>query len=171
MTGIVVWFTGLPSSGKSRLAERVWGQLCAEAVPCCVLDGDRVRELIQPKSGYGERSRDDFYMTLGSLACELSRQGLVVLVPATASQQAYRDHARGFAPAFVEVWLDAGLEECRRRDAKGLYARFARGQVQGLPGEDEPYEIPAAPDVRASGYEDDAAFEKLLSRVRAIRSK
>lgn len=170
MTGIVVWFTGLPSSGKSRLAERVWVQLRAEAVPCCLLDGDRVRELIRPRPGYEGQPRDDFYFTLGGLAGELAKQDLVVLVPATANQQAYRDHARGLAPAFILVWLDSGLVECRRRDAKGLYARFARGQVQGLPGEDEPYEVPAMPDVCASGAEDDAAFEQLMARVRGIRA-
>ncbi|MES1174533.1 MAG: adenylyl-sulfate kinase [Myxococcales bacterium] len=134
MSGIVVWFTGLPSSGKSRFAERVRQRLAERGLRCCLLDGDRVRDLLQPKPGYSEQEREDFYVTLGNLAAELAGQGFLVLVPATASKRSYRDHARQRAPEFLEVWLDADTEECRKRDAKGLYARFARGEVQGLPG-------------------------------------
>lgn len=165
MSGIVVWFTGLPSSGKSRLAERVRQRLIEQGLPCCLLDGDRVRDLLQPKPGYSEREREDFYLTLGNLAAELAGQGLVVLVPATASKRSYRDHARRRAPEFVEVWLEADTVECRKRDAKGLYARFARGEVQGLPGEDEPYEEPDAPDLRAFGAQDEAAIASLVQRL------
>ncbi|MEO6599082.1 MAG: adenylyl-sulfate kinase [Polyangiaceae bacterium] len=165
MTGIVVWFTGLPSSGKSRLAERVQSRLAEAGRACCLLDGDRVRELWQPKPGYGAHERENFYVTLGNLAAEIAQQGLVVLVAATASKRSYRDHARKRAPAFLEVWLEANAEECRKRDAKGLYARFARGEVQGLPGEDEPYEPPESVDVRAFGAEDDAALELLMQRL------
>ena len=165
MTGIVVWFTGLPSSGKSHLAERVQGRLRDRGQACCLLDGDRVRELLQPKPGYGDREREDFYATLGNLAAELAQQGLIVLVPATASKRAYREHARQRAPRFLEVWLEVDPEECRRRDAKGLYAQFARGEVQGLPGQDEPYEPPTSPDVRAFGAQDEHALERLLQKL------
>jgi adenylylsulfate kinase len=165
MAKVVVWFTGLPSSGKSRLAQRLQQRLAERGLTCCLLDGDRVRNLLQPKPGYTAREREDFYVTLGNLAAEIAQQGLPVLVPATASKRSYRDHARRCAPEFIEVWLEADAEECRKRDAKGLYARFARGEVQGLPGEDEPYEVPEAPDVRAFGAEDEAALELLVQRI------
>src|SRR3954469_17831002 len=80
MTGAIVWFTGLPSSGKSRLARRVQARLALERRPCCLLDGDRVRSLLHPQPGYSSAERDDFYLTLGGLALELAQQGLVVLV-------------------------------------------------------------------------------------------
>ena len=167
MTGIVVWFTGLPSSGKSRLAARVQSRLVESGRACCLLDGDRVRDLLQPRPGYSAREREDFYVTLGNLAAEIAQQGLVVLVPATASKRSYREHARARAPEFIEVWLEVDAEECRKRDAKGLYARFARGEVHGLPGEDERYEPPESADVRAFGAEDETAFEFLVQRLSA----
>src|SRR5882757_7467144 len=97
MNGAVVWFTGLPSSGKSQLARRVRARLDHEGKACCVLDGDRVRELIKPTPGYAPRERDQFYETLGGLAVELAEQGLIVLVPATAHRRAYRAHVRARA--------------------------------------------------------------------------
>ena len=169
MAGMVVWFTGLPSSGKSSFAGRVQQRLLESGRACCTLDSDRVRELLKPMPGYTEPERDDFYTTLGNLAGQLAQQGLVVLVPATSSKRSYREHARFHAPHFIEVWLDAGLEECRLRDGKGLYARFARGLVTDLPGEDVSYEPPTSPEVRASGGEDDHALEQLLLRLGAPR--
>ena len=160
--GVVVWFTGLPSSGKSTLANRVRARL-GEA--CCVLDGDRVRQLLHPSPGYGASGRDDFYVTLGDLAAELARQGLVVLVPATANRRAYREHARAHAPHFVEVWLDSPLDECCTRDAKGLYASSREGNIRALPGEDAHYEAPESADIHASGAQDDAALELILHRL------
>lgn len=165
MTGVVVWFTGLPSSGKSHLARLAQRRLFERGQACCLLDGDRVRELLRPKPGYGAQEREDFYVTLANLAAELAQQGLLVLVPATASQRRYRDYARSRAPEFLEVWLDTDAQECRKRDAKGLYARFARGELQSLPGQDEPYEPPLAPDVRAGGGEDASALERLLEHL------
>ena len=117
MTGAVVWFTGLPSSGKSQFAWRILAQLEMAGRPCCLLDGDRVRQLLHPMPGYSARERDDFYLTLGMLAVELSSQGLVVLVAATAHRRIYRERVRALVPSFVEVWLNAPLHECRARDA------------------------------------------------------
>jgi len=165
VTGGVIWFTGLPSSGKSYLARRVRSRLELEGKACCVLDGDRVRELLRPKPGYAPSERDAFYETLGALAVELAEQGLIVLVPATANRRAYRDRIRARAPHFIEVWMTASLEECRLRDAKGLYAHLAEGEIRGLPGEDLVYEAPEHAEVTARGGEDDEALLKILHCV------
>ncbi len=162
MNGIVIWFTGLPSSGKSRLAARAQAELCRSGRACCTLDGDRIREILQPKPGYSPAARDDFYSTLSGLAAELARQGLVVLVPATANLRRYRAQARAAAPRFAEVWLNAKVEECRRRDAKGLYAAYRAGTVHGLPGEDVIFEEPESPDIQARGGEDALALREIL---------
>ena len=162
MSGVIVWLTGLPSSGKSHLARRLQARLTRDGVACCTLDGDRVRSLLRPPPGYSSGDRDDFYLTLGSLALELAQQGLVVIVPATANRRAYRDQIRARAPRFVEVWMTAPLDECRLRDAKGLYAHFAKGEVHGLPGEDLPYDHPEVPEVTAQGGEDDQALLQVL---------
>ena len=166
MSGVVIWFTGLPCSGKSQLARRVQARLAHEAVPCCLLDGDRVRGLLRPEPGYSATERDNFYMTLGNLALELAQQGLVVLVPATANRRLYRDQVRARAQRFIEVWMTAALDECRLRDVKGLYANFAKGEVQGLPGEDLVYEAPELPEVTARGAEDEEALTQVLRCLR-----
>jgi adenylylsulfate kinase len=166
-TGAIVWFTGLPSSGKSHLARRVQARLEHEPVHACTLDGDRVRAVLRPPPGYSAAARDDFYLTLGGLALELAQQGLVVLVPATANRRLYRDQIRERSTRFIEVWMAASLTECRLRDAKGLYAHFAGGQVHGLPGEDLIYESPESPEVTARGGEDDDALLQILHRLKS----
>jgi adenylylsulfate kinase len=168
MTGAIVWFTGLPSSGKSRLAGRVHTRLAAECLPCCVLDGDRVRALLRPRPGYSTPERDDFYDTLGNLAVELAQQGLITLVPATANRRQYRDQVRSRAPHFIEVYMIASLEECRLRDAKRLYAQFSAGEVQGIPGEDLAYEAPDSPEVTAKGGDDDQALLQIVQSLVAL---
>src|SRR5262245_27228141 len=104
MSGVIVWFTGPASSGKSTLAERVANALEAEARPHCVLDGDAVRTALVPHPGYDVAARADFYETLTRLAVLLAGQGLIVLVPATAHRRAFRERARALAPRFVEVF-------------------------------------------------------------------
>lgn len=142
MSGVVAWFTGLPSSGKSTLAQAV-AALLRPAVPVAVLDGDEVRAALRPTPGYDDASRDAFYETLARLAALLARQGLAVLVPATANRRRFRERARHLAPAFLEVFVDTPLEECRRRDPKGLYA----SGLPLVPGSGAAYEAPEAPEV------------------------
>lgn len=138
--GVVVWLTGLPSSGKSTLARDTASLLGDRAV---VLDGDEVRASLVPAPGYDEPGRAAFYESLARLAATLAKQGKIVLVPATAHRRAFRDQARNLAPDFFEVFVDTPAALCRRRDAKGLYAA-APG---GLPGLEVSYEPPLEPDL------------------------
>lgn len=151
MTGVgaVVWLTGRPGSGKSTLAARIALQLRQNRTPVAVLDGDEIREALVPRPGHDAQARHDFYLSLGRLAAVLARQGLVVLVPATAHRRIWRDTARDRAPRFIEVHVDTPLEECRRRDPKGLYADAAA--QPDLPGVGVPYEPPLHAEVVAAG--------------------
>jgi adenylylsulfate kinase len=171
MGGVVVWFTGLPAAGKSTLAEEVLRRLQAEHVPVCMLDGDQVRTCMVPPLGYIGRARDGFYATLARLAAMLARQGLVVLVPATAYRRDYRDAARELAPAFVEVFVRATTQECAARDPKGLYLDAGSGKLRGLPGVDLEYEAPAHADVIADGGKDPAAVPAVLARIATERAR
>lgn len=162
MNGAIVWFTGLPSSGKSHLASRVRAELVSRNSSCCMLDGDRIRSLLHPRPGYSGSERDAFYLTLGELALELAEQGLIVLVPATANRRVYRDRIRTRSARFFEVWLTATTEECRARDSKGLYAASSQQQLSGLPGADLAYEPPEFPDVQARGGEDERALADII---------
>jgi adenylylsulfate kinase len=153
VTGVVAWFTGLPSSGKSTLAANVAGELRLRGVEAVTLDSDEVRAALVPKLGYDEASRAQLYGTLARLAALIARQGHVVLVPATAHRRAFRDAARSLSPAFFEVFVDTPLDECRRRDTKGLYAANAAL----APGAGVEYERPVAPDHVAHPGDDAAA--------------
>ncbi len=160
MTGVVAWFTGLPSSGKSTLAAAVATELRARGVDAVMLDSDDVRAVLQPPLGYDEAARAALYATLASLAALVARQGHAVLVPATAHRRAFRDDARTRAPQFLEIFVDTPLDECKRRDAKGLYAA---GNA-AVPGAGVAYEPPAAPDVRV-GPGDDGAAAQIAQRI------
>lgn len=153
--GIVVWFTGLPASGKSTLAARVRERL-APRHSCVVLDSDAVRRVLDA-TAYEAIDRDAFYRRLAIMAGSLAREGHVVLVAATANLRAHRERARICAPRFLEVWVRTPLVDCEARDPKGLYARARAGDAPVLPGVGAPYEPPFAPDVIADGGFDDAA--------------
>jgi adenylylsulfate kinase len=165
MKGAVIWITGLPSSGKSLLAERAWRRLLHEKRPCVLLDGDMVRDALRPAPGYDEAGRQSFYETLAHLSTSLARQGHVVLVPATAHLRSFRAMARKLAPHFIEVYVHATPDLCAQRDPKGLYARARAGEIAGLPGVDVVYEPPESPDVVALGGYDEEAVGKIVRAV------
>jgi adenylylsulfate kinase len=164
MSGVVIWLTGLPSSGKSTLALAVRDELRRTGSTACVLDGDVIRRLVMPQLGYAEQDRDAFYERLSQLAAELARQGLIVLVPATAHRRRYRSRARALAAHFVEVWVTTSLAECRRRDTKGL---FASSRHADLPGQGADYEEPEHADVTAEGAGDLTAIARIAALARA----
>lgn len=166
MNGAVVWFTGLPASGKTTLARAVHDRLAAYR-SCVLLDSDELRDILGA-STYKPAARDAFYAVLADLATMLARQGHVVLVAATAPRRAYRDRARTRAPRFVEVWVQTSLAECEARDPKHLYARARAGQAPTLPGVGEAYEPPLAADVTASGGHDRAAVDALVDLLLGV---
>lgn len=163
--GAVVWVTGLPASGKSTFARRLRERLAALGRPAALLDGDAVRAALHPRPGYDPAARAAFYETLGDLALLLAGDGLVAVVAATANRRAFRDRVRARAPRFVEVHLAVAAETCAARDPKGLWARARAGAAPELPGAGREYEPPAAPEVVATGGEDDAAVDAALAAL------
>lgn len=166
--GVVVWLTGLPSSGKSTLARGVAERERARDEPVLLLDGDEVRDAIVPGHGYDDASREAFYETLARLASLGASQGLVVIVAATAHRRAHRARARALAPAFVEVFVDVPLVECERRDAKGLYAAARAAGGGTMPGLGAAYEIPERPEVRVAAGDPDPV-PAIVGALRAAR--
>jgi adenylylsulfate kinase len=163
--GVVVWFTGLPASGKSTLALALAAPLRQRGRATLLLDGDELRDLLVPAPGYDEAGREAFYTTLGRLACLAAHQGLIAIVAATAHRRTWRDRAREAAPRFIEVHVATAVDECRRRDPKGLYAR--QDAAVALPGAGLPYEPPRAPEIVASSGRDPAAIAALLALLGA----
>jgi adenylylsulfate kinase len=148
--GFVLWITGLPSSGKSTLAEGVAARLRARGRATLVLDGDAVRARVRPSPGYDPAGRDAFYDTLAGLAALAAAQGLLVLVPATANLRSFRARARARCPEgrYAEVFVDTPADRCAARDAKGLYRGTREGAVSNVPGAGAVYEPPEAPALR-----------------------
>jgi len=169
--GAVAWFTGLPASGKSTLARRVRDQLADGGRAAVLLDGDEVRRVLVPAPGYAPAERDAFYATLARLAALLAHQGHTVLVAATAPRRAHRAQARALAPRFLEVHLTTPAAECRARDPKGLWAAAKAGTAPELPGAGAPYEPPEAPELTASGGEDEAAAASVAARLAGLAER
>lgn len=163
----IVWFTGLPASGKSTLARRVQAHFTRTGRAAVLLDGDELRDILGAHS-YAPEDRDRFYRALGALAALLAHQGIAVLVAATAPRREDRDRARAAVigdGVFVEVWVKTPLAECEARDPKGLYAQARRGEAIELPGVGVAYEPPLVPEVIADGGLDEAAVAAIECRL------
>lgn len=162
---VVVWLTGLPSSGKTTLARVLARALAGHGRASVVLDGDEVRDALVPHPGYTHEARDAFYDTLGRLAALVARQGVVALVPATAPRREHRAWARERAPHWVEVYVSTPLGTCEARDDKGHYARARAAATNTMPGLGSPYEVPDDPDVVATP---DEPHDELALRIVAL---
>ena len=164
--GFCLWFTGLPSSGKSTLAAALAQALAEQGTHCQILDSDALRKRLLPEAGYSDEERARFYDLIVFLAELLTRNGVNVLIAATAPRQAQRDAARTALTRFAEVYVRCAPSVCRARDPKGLWAQAAAGEIAHLPGAGAPYEAPVAPDLTL-----DTAVETLEeSLVRLLKA-
>ena len=146
-----VWLTGPPASGKSTVARALSEALRRRNVPAVILESDALRAILTPEATYEPGERDRFYAEVADLAGLLVRQGVPVIVDATAPRRAHRDRLRAAVRDFFEVLVATPHEICVRRDPKGLYARARGGDAPHLPGATEAYEAPEKPDVVVSG--------------------
>jgi bifunctional enzyme CysN/CysC len=144
-----IWFTGLSGSGKSTIANLLDKRLYAEGRHTYVLDGDNVRHGLNRNLGFTEADRVENIRRVAEVARLMVDAGLVVLVSFISPFAAERAMARSlFAPGeFIEVFVDTPIEECERRDAKGLYAKARKGELKNFTGIDSPYEAPSQADV------------------------
>jgi adenylylsulfate kinase len=148
--GVTVWFTGLPSAGKTTIAGLVGRRLAEHGLPVEVLDGDVVRAHLSRGLGFSKADRDENIRRIGYVAGLLTGHGVTVLVSAISPYRAVRDEVRAAIECvggFVEVHVATDLATCRARDVKGLYAKHARGELRGLTGVDDPYEPPLTPEL------------------------
>ncbi|WCN02088.1 adenylyl-sulfate kinase [Streptomyces sp. M92] len=159
--GATVWLTGLPSAGKTTIARELAGRLRAEGSRVEVLDGDEMRSCLSAGLGFGRAERETHVQRVGLVAEVLARNGVIALVPViapyAASRAAVRERHANSATAYVEVHVATPVDVCRTRDVKGLYARQAAGEISGLTGVDDPYQIPKAPDLRIETHRQTAA--------------
>ena len=148
-TGVTVWFTGLPSSGKTTLAHALAKRLADEGYDRVeVLDGDLAREHLTKGLGFSREDRAENVRRIGWVASLLARNGVIVLASVISPYRDDRDAVREMhGERFVEVHVATPLEVCAERDVKGLYAKQRAGELTGLTGVDDPYEAPLRPEV------------------------
>jgi len=144
-----LWFTGLSGSGKSTIANLLDKRLHAEGRHTYILDGDNVRHGLNRDLGFTEADRVENIRRIGEVAKLLVDAGLIVIVSFISPYRAERQLARDlFQPGeFVEIYVDTPLEECERRDVKGLYAKARRGELKNFTGIDSAYEVPEDPEI------------------------
>jgi len=145
--GTVLWFTGLSGAGKTTTAAYVRDRLLERGRHVELLDGDELRTTICKGLGFSREDRLENAKRIVYVANLLSRHGIDVLVSAISPYREMRAHARERLPGFIEVYVQCALEECERRDVKGLYAKARRGEIPSFTGISDPYEEPAAPDI------------------------
>ena len=145
--GFTLWLTGLSGAGKSTLAAAVSKELRDRGIPVEVLDGDEVRQNLSRGLGFSREDRDINIRRIGYVAKLLTRNGVAVITAAISPYRAIRDEVRESIGAFLEVYVKASLDECIRRDTKGLYARALAGELPQFTGVSDPYEEPLSPEL------------------------
>jgi adenylylsulfate kinase len=148
--GFTLWFTGLSGSGKTTIAHLIGPELDRRGLVVEYLDGDTVRTRLSKGLGFSKEDRDTNIERIGWVAARLTRQGGAVIVAAISPYEETRRKARAMVEefgGFVEVHIQASVEECARRDVKGLYQKAFAGEIKGFTGVDDPYQVPVNPEL------------------------
>ena len=146
MKSFVLWFTGLSGSGKSTLADSIFSELKKSEMKIEQLDGDIVRDVF-PKTGFSEIERNEHIKRIGFLTSILERNGIVVIASFISPFAKSREFVKNQCKNFVEIYVSASLEECEKRDVKGLYKKARNGEITDFTGIESPYEIPKNPEL------------------------
>ena len=145
--GCAIWLTGLPASGKTTIAQALAKHLVGKGYAVETLDGDEIRLGMSADLGFSAEDRQQHNRRVVFVSKLLVRNGIIVLIPLISPYRETRDFARGELKRFVEVYVKCPVEECIRRDPKGLYAKALRGEIKDFTGLDAPYEEPTTPEL------------------------
>jgi sulfate adenylyltransferase len=147
--GVCIWLTGLSGAGKSTIAGILARRLERRGRAVTLLDGDIVRTHLSKGLGFSKADRDTNIRRIGFVASEVVRHGGIVICAVVSPYESTRNEVKQqIGPeSFVLVYVATPLEECERRDTKGLYAKARRGEITGFTGVDDPYEPPSSPDL------------------------
>ena len=165
--GLTVWMTGLSGAGKTTISQAVHTELLARGIHVEILDGDVVRKHLSRELGFSKSERDENIRRIGFVAQLLTRNGIVALVSAISPYRAVREEIRLNTENFLEVFVNAPLETCERRDTKGLYKKARAGEFRGFTGIDDPYEPPLAPEVECRTDQESVkeSVDKVVARI------
>lgn len=145
--GIMIWFTGLSGSGKSTLAIALERELYKQGILCRILDGDNIRSGINNNLGFSETDRTENIRRIAEVSKLFVDCGIVTIAAFISPTNAIRNMAAGIIGEnnFLEVYVSTPIEECERRDVKGLYAKARRGEIKDFTGISSPFEAPEYP--------------------------
>lgn len=170
LIGATVWLTGLSGSGKSAIADCTLGKLVATGTAAYVLDADNMRHGLNADLGFSPDDRAENTRRLGEVARVLADAGVICLVPIISPYRVDRQRVRRrhheVGLTFLEVFVDTPLEECQRRDPKGLYRRALTGELPEFTGVSAPYEAPDAPELHV--HTDEEQVEAIADRIIAL---
>ena len=170
-TGATVWLTGLPASGKSTIAVALERQLVSSGHAAYLLDGDNIRHGLSDDLGFAPGDRAENVRRVGQVARLFADAGVVAVVSLVSPLRSDRAVPRQLHEAaglpFIEVHVDTHVDECARRDPKGLYARARAGEIKGFTGVDAPYEPPQRPEIHIETATIDVsqAVEQILAAL------
>jgi len=175
--GATVWITGLPASGKSTVAAALEAALLEDGRAAYLLDGDNLRHGLNGDLDFSAADRSENVRRTGEVARLLADAGLVAIAslvsPYAADRARVRDSHDRYGLRFLEVYVSTPLEECERRDPKGLYAKARAGELPGFTGVGDPYEAPERPDLElrpAEGGVEEAAAALLTLLAQSDRT-
>lgn len=168
--GFTIWLTGLPSSGKSTLANLVRNHLQELGLPIEILDGDEVRQRLTKDLGYTRKDREENVSRIAYVAKMITNVGGIAIVALVSPYQESRERAKAEIQNCVEVYLDCPVPICAQRDVKGLYAKAISGQVTHFTGVSDPYEPPTNPDVvvRTGQESPEESLQTIVEKLAAM---
>ncbi|EDX87205.1 adenylylsulfate kinase [Synechococcus sp. PCC 7335] len=161
--GVTVWFTGLSGAGKTTINDALKLKLEERGVKFEVLDGDIVRTNLTKGLTFSKEDRDTNVRRIGFVCDLLTRNGVIVLVAAISPYRAIREEVREKIGDFIEVYVSAPVEECEKRDVKGLYAKARAGEIKQFTGISDPYEAPTNPEVNCETHKE--TLEESVNKV------
>lgn len=166
--GVTLWFTGLSGAGKTTISAVIAQKLRDAGCKLEVLDGDIVRTNLTKGLGFSKEDRDTNVRRIGFVSNLLTRNGVIVIVSAISPYRAVRDELKEQIGSFVEIFVNAPVEECARRDVKGLYKKAIAGEIKQFTGISDPYEPPLSPEIecRTDLEELDESVEKVMSYLK-----
>ena len=169
--GAVLWFTGLSGSGKSTLSNALDKRLYDLGIRTYLLDGDNIRQGLNQDLGFSKADRTENIRRIAEVAKLFLETGMIVIVAFISPYQRDRQLAREIIGTenFLEIYVQCSLEECERRDPKGLYVKARRGEISHFTGVTDPYEGPENPEIIARTEDESAeeATERILGELKA----
>ncbi len=168
--GVTIWFTGLSGAGKSTIARILEKRLKKMGRKVEVLDGDVIRTNLSKGLGFSKEDRDTNIKRIGFVCQLLTRNDVVAIAAAISPYREVRDYNRGLIGNFIEVYTKCALEECAKRDVKGLYQKAMAGEIKGFTGVDDPYEEPLNAEVVCETDKEtpEQSAEKVFQKLEAL---